>query len=65
MVKVIQADLVNDRRLRNVIDGEAELLVGFDQYHWEIRDDLFVPFVEPLIELQGEISVAVDPFVPK
>ncbi|EIA08654.1 hypothetical protein HJ01_02376 [Flavobacterium frigoris PS1] len=25
MVKVIQADLVNDRGLRNVIDGEAEL----------------------------------------
>jgi hypothetical protein len=30
MIKVIQADLVNDRGLRNVIDGEAELLVGFD-----------------------------------
>jgi hypothetical protein len=26
MVKVIQADLVNDRGLRNVIDGEANCL---------------------------------------
>jgi hypothetical protein len=28
MVKVIQAD--NERGLRNVIDGEAELLTGFE-----------------------------------
>ena len=30
MIKVIQADVTNDRGLRNVIDGEAELLAGFD-----------------------------------
>ena len=30
MVKVIQADVVSDRGLRNVIDGEAELLTGFE-----------------------------------
>ena len=30
MVKVIQADATNPRGLRNVIDGEAELLEGFD-----------------------------------
>jgi len=29
MVKVIQADTVSERGLRNVIDGEAELLFGF------------------------------------
>ena len=30
MVKVIQADTVSERGLRNVIDGEAELLFGFE-----------------------------------
>jgi hypothetical protein len=30
MVRVIQADATNARGLRNVIDGEAELLEGFD-----------------------------------
>ena len=30
MVKVIQMDATNPRGQRNVIDGEAELLIGFD-----------------------------------
>lgn len=30
MIKVIQADMTSVRGLRNVIDGEAELLVGFE-----------------------------------
>ncbi|MBG6062292.1 hypothetical protein IWX83_002090 [Flavobacterium sp. CG_9.1] len=30
MIKVIQADTVSVRGLRNVIDGEAELLAGFE-----------------------------------
>lgn len=30
MVKVIQADATNPRGQRNVIDGEAELLLGFE-----------------------------------
>jgi hypothetical protein len=65
MVKVIQADLVNDRGLRNVIDGEAELLVGFDfNITGKLGTTLFVPFVGTIDRAAGEISVAVDPFVP-
>ena len=30
MVEVVQADAINPRGQRNVIDGEAELLEGFD-----------------------------------
>src|SRR5688572_27474302 len=30
MFKVVQADLTNPRGQRNIIDGEAELLAGFD-----------------------------------
>jgi hypothetical protein len=30
MVKVIQADATNSRGQRNVIDGEAEMLEGFE-----------------------------------
>ncbi|CAM3008753.1 hypothetical protein [Flavobacterium frigoris] len=65
MVKVIQADLVNDRGLRNVIDGEAELLVGFDfNITGKLGTTLFVPFVGTIDRAAGEISVAIDPFVP-
>jgi hypothetical protein len=56
MVKVIQADLVNDRGLRNVIDGEAELLVGFDfNITGKLGTTLFVPFVGTIDRVAGEI----------
>ncbi|NGY37262.1 hypothetical protein FQU23_007005 [Flavobacterium sp. XN-5] len=65
MVKVIQADLVNERGLRNVIDGEAELLAGFDfNITGKLGTTLFVPFIGTIDRAAGEISVAVDPFVP-
>ncbi len=65
MVKVIQADLLNDRGLCNVIDGEAELLAGFDfNITGKLGTTLFVPFIGTIDRAAGEISVAVDPFVP-
>ncbi|MGO4820643.1 MULTISPECIES: hypothetical protein [unclassified Flavobacterium] len=65
MIKVIQADLVNERGLRNVIDGEAELLVGFDfNINGKLGTTLFVPFVGTIDRVAGEISIAIDPFVP-
>ncbi|MEZ7503867.1 hypothetical protein [Flavobacterium sp. Arc2] len=65
MVKVIQADLVNERGSRNVIDGEVELLVGFDfNITGKLGRTLFVPFVGPIDRAIGEISASVDPFVP-
>ena len=39
MVKVIQADQVSERGLRNVIDGEAELLFGFEFNIYDIRHE--------------------------
>jgi hypothetical protein len=65
MVKVIQADLVNERGLRNVIDGEAELLSGFDfNITGKLATTLFAPFVGNIDRVTGEISVGIDSFVP-
>jgi len=65
MVKVIQADLTNERGLRNVIDGEAELLVGFDfNIKGKLGTTLFAPFVGTIDRVAGEISVNLVPFVP-
>src|SRR5690606_22612002 len=45
MVKVIQLDAVNPRGLRNVIDGEAELLQGFDfNIHGKLSTSIAAPF---------------------
>jgi hypothetical protein len=65
MVKVIQADLTNDRGLRNVIDGEAELLAGFDfNITGKLGTTLFAPFRGTIDRVRGEISVDLVSFVP-
>jgi hypothetical protein len=65
MIKVIQADLVNERGLRNVIDGEAELLLGFEfNIGGKLGTSLFAPFVGTIDRVTGEISVDLASFVP-
>ncbi|TRX03239.1 hypothetical protein, partial [Flavobacterium gawalongense] len=65
MVKVIQADLTNKRGLRNVIDGEAELLVGFEfNIGGKLGTTLFVPFVGGIDRVTGEITVDLESFIP-
>ena len=65
MVKVIQADLVSDRGLRNVIDGEAELLFGFEfNIRGKLGTSLFAPFVGVIDRVTGDITVDLLSFVP-
>ena len=65
MVKVIQADVTNERGLRNVIDGEAELLTGFDfNITGKLGTTLFVPFTGTIDRATGVISVDLESFVP-
>lgn len=65
MIRVIQADLVSVRGLRNVIDGEAELLFGFDfNIRGKLGTTLFAPFVATIDRVAGEIKVTLAPFIP-
>ena len=65
MVKVIQMDAVSDRGLRNVIDGEAELLTGFEfNIRGKLGTSLFAPFVGAIDRFSGEITVDLAAFVP-
>lgn len=65
MVKVIQADLISVRGLRNVIDGEAELLAGFEfNIRGKLGTSLFAPFVGAIDRVAGEITVDIAPFIP-
>jgi len=65
MVKVIQADLVNERGLRNVIDGEAELLLGFEfNIRGKLGTSLYAPFVGAIDRVTGDITVDIAPFIP-
>ena len=65
MVKVIQADMISVRGLRNVIDGEAELLTGFEfNIRGKLGTSLFAPFVAVIDRCSGAISVDLDSFIP-
>jgi len=65
MMKVIQADATSDRGLRNVIDGEAELLTGFEfNNNGKLSTTLFAPFTPAIDRVSGELTVDFAPFVP-
>jgi len=65
MVKVIQADAVNERGKRNVIDGEAELLLGFEfNIRGKLGTTLYAPYVANIDRGNGSLTVDIDSFIP-
>jgi len=65
MVRVIQADAINPRGLRNVIDGEAELLEGFEfNITGKLQTTLFVPFTSVIDRVAGILTVDIPAYVP-
>lgn len=65
MVKVIQEDQTNPRGLRNVIDGEAELLAGFDfNSNAKLGNTLYAPSVATIDRVTGELKVDLASFIP-
>jgi hypothetical protein len=65
MVKVIQADLTNPRGLMNVIDGEAELLEGFDfNKYGKLGTTLYAPYTAAIDRVLGSLTVDIPAFVP-
>lgn len=64
MMIVIKADVTNERGRRNVIDGEAELLEGFDfNANGKLSTTLFAPYTTTLNRVTGELSVNIPSFV--
>ena len=65
MVKVIQADQVSERGLRNVIDGEAELLFGFEfNIRGKLGTSLYAPYDGGINRMTGDVTVDLATFVP-
>ena len=65
MIKVIQADSTSDRGLRNVIDGEAELVQGFEfNIRGKLGTSLFAPYTAAIDRVAGELTVDVPSFIP-
>jgi hypothetical protein len=65
MVKVIQEDTTNPRGQRNVIDGESELLEGFDfNLNGKLGTTLYAPFTAVIDRVAGTLTANLPAFVP-
>ena len=65
MVKVIQEDITNLRGERNVTDGEAGLLEGFEfNINGKLGTTLYAPFIGTIDRPGGKLSANLLPFVP-
>ena len=65
MLKVVQADETNERGQRNVIDGEAALLEGFDfNGSAKLSATLYAPYTAVLNRVSGNVSITIPAFVP-
>lgn len=65
MVKVIQADSTSERGLRNVIDGETELLLGFEfNIRGKLSTSLFAPFTSTIDRVAGTLDIEIPSFIP-
>lgn len=65
MVKVVQADATNVRGQRNVIDGETELLIGFEfNLNGKLSSTFFAPFVPAIDRAAGTLSVQIPDYIP-
>lgn len=65
MMKVLQADSVSERGMRNVIDGDIELLTGFEfNIRGKLGTSLYAPFTANIDRVTGELTVNLAAFVP-
>ena len=65
MVEVIQLDITNTRGQRNVIDGEAELLEGFEfNISGKLGTTLYAPFNGTIDRVAGTLTASIPSFIP-
>ena len=65
MVEVVQADATNPRGQRNVIDGEAELLQGFEfNISGKLGTTLYAPYTSTIDRVAGTLEANIPSFVP-
>jgi len=65
LMRVVKADSTSSRGQRNVLDGELELLEGFEfNLSGKLSQTLFAPFTVAIDRAAGTLSLTVPPFVP-
>lgn len=65
MMTVIKADATSVRGMRNIIDGEAELLTGFEfNLNGKLSTSFFAAYTTTINRVTGELSVNIPSFIP-
>jgi len=65
MFSVLQADATSARGQRNVLDGETELLTGFDfNINAKLSTTVFAPYTATIDRAAGSLAVDIPAFVP-
>lgn len=65
MLEVVQSDELNDRGQRGIIDGEAEMLEGFEfNENGKLRSTVFMTLTPAINRATGAHQVTVPAFVP-
>ena len=65
MVEVLQADTTSVRGQRNIIDGEAELLEGFEfNIGAKLSNTLFAPSTPSIDRVAGDLNISLPSFIP-
>lgn len=64
-MRVVKADATSTRGQRNVIDGEVELLKGFEfNENGKLAATLFAPYKATIDRATGELKVEIPSFIP-
>ncbi len=65
MMKVLKADATSIRGMRNVVDGEAEMLKGFEfNINAQLSTTLFAKYESTIDRVTGMLDVTIPSFVP-
>lgn len=65
MMKVVKADTTSARGMRNVPDGDVELLEGFDfNINAKIGTTMYAPYSATVNRATGALTVAIPSFIP-
>lgn len=65
MMRVLRADSTSTRGQRNIIDGETELLEGFDfNNDAKLSATIFAPYTSDIDRVSGQLTVSIPPFIP-
>lgn len=65
MMEVVKAGATNTRGQRNILDGELEMLEGFEfNVHGQLSSTFYSPYTATINRVTGALGIAIPAFIP-